>query len=672
MIAALKIPWPKLPFIRLLLPTVAGIMLQRFWTIGLDISMVLFLLFTISFAISEFGYFPFRYRWIRGAFIHGSFFFLACVIWTVRSPEQQRSAYIHSLTEESILHVAISERPVEKKNSYKVLVEVEQVVNGSIAQRTQGKAILYFEKCEQIALIIPGDVLQINARSSPHNDLLNPGQFDYGKYLMDKGVLRTAYVRKHEWVSTDVRSTNLVGLIRDLRARLIEMLRQGDLSGPEGQIATALVLGYKEDLDPELKRSFSEAGAMHVLAVSGLHVGIIFMALSFMLKWMERRRYGKFIKTILVILLIWFYAMLTGFSPSVFRATVMFTVIGSAGLFNKQANIFNTLAASAFIMLLFDPRLLFNVGFQLSYSAVIGIVALYPKLSPLVTSRYWLVNKVWDLTAVSIAAQIATFPLTLLYFHQIPIYSVLSNLVIIPAAFAIIALGGAYLLSSWVDPLALVISKVLWAVLWATNGIMELISDLPKPVLIFELIGQVEAIMIYGMIFGISMFIIHKVKPALVFFISCSAFFIGLFLLKDINAGTQSEMVFFNKRKGVLFAEVHGRKMTIYGDKRSYDDPYTERTINDAKRVCRAQIVELKTLEFHPNTTSLELDWRGNSISIPLSDNPSVMNSKIFPVDLVVISGAFPFWKSAEFEKSLEEDGQFYHSIINDGLLIID
>ena len=672
MFAALKIPWPKLPFIRLLIPTVAGIMLQRVWTIGLDISIGLFLLFTISFAISEFGYFPYRYRWIRGALIHGSFFFLACVIWSVRSPEQQRSAYIHSLTEESILHVAISEIPVEKKNSYKVLVEVEQVMNGTLALRTMGKAILYFEKSERVPLIMPGDVLQVNARFGSKNDLLNPGQFDYGKYLLDKGVLRTAYVSDDEWRRTDVRSASLLDPIRKLRAVLIEMLRQGDLSGPEGQIATALVLGYKEDLDPKLKRSFSEAGAMHVLAVSGLHVGIIFMALSFMLKWMERWQYGKFMKTILVILLIWFYAMLTGFSPSVFRATVMFTVIGSAGLFTKQANIFNTLAASAFIMLLFDPRLLFNVGFQLSYSAVIGIVALYPKLSPMVTSRFWLVNKVWDLTAVSIAAQIATFPLTLLYFHQIPIYSVLSNLVIIPAAFAIIALGGVYLLISWIDPLALVISKALWAVLWATNNIMELISDLPTPVLIFELIGQVEAILIYGMLFGIVMFIIHKVKPALVFFMSCLAVFIGLFLWKDINAGTQAELVFFNERKGVLFAEVHGRKMTVYGDKRSYDDPYTERTINDAKRVYRAQVVEFRTLETHPNTTSLELDWRGNSISIPLSDNPSVMNSKIFPVDLVVISGAFPFWKSAEFEKSLEEDGQFYHSILNDGLLIID
>lgn len=634
-------------------------------------AIALFLLFTVSFAISEFGYFPYRRRWVRGVLINASFFFLACVVWSLRTPEQQHSTYAHYLVEQSVLYVEVLENPIEKKNSYKALVEVEQVINGSKAQRTQGKAILYFEKSEEVLNLATSDIVQIRAQIISNSNFLDPGQFDYSKYLADKGVLRTIYVRKDEWLLTDHQSTSLLDPIRKLRTELIELLRQGDLNGPEGQIATALILGYKEDLDPDLKRSFSEAGAMHVLAVSGLHVGIIFMALSFMLSWLERWSYGKIAKTILVISLIWFYALLTGFSPSVFRATVMFTVIGFAGLINRQANIYNTLAASAFIMLFIDPKLLFNVGFQLSYSAVIGIVALYPKISPLVASRFWLVNKTWDLTAVSIAAQLATFPLTLLYFHQVPIYSILSNLVIIPAAFGIIALGGVYLLSSWFTLISDVISIILWWLLKATNVSMEFISQLPDPVLIFQHIGPAEALLIYGMMISILLFIVHKLHAALMYSLICFAVFLGLFLLKDIRVGMQNELVFFNQRKGILFAEVEGRRLTIYGDEASLYDPYTERTINDATRVFRAQEVDVRTLDLKDNTVSLELKWGEKTISIPTRSNPLERNSIMTPADMVVISGIFPFWKSVDLERALEMSGQEYHSISKTGVLII-
>ena len=671
MTSALKIPWPKLPFIRLLLPTTAGIILQRYWTMDPNTAIAIFLFFAISFAISEFGYFPYRSRWVRGILINASFFFLACVVWSVRSPEQQYSAYVHYLAEQSVLHAEVLETPVEKKNSYKVLVAVEQVTNGSRIQRTQGEAILYFEKCEEVLYLVPGEIVQIRAQISSNNNFINPGQFDYSKYLADKGVLRTAYVRKDEWLRTDQLPTSFLDPFRKLRTELIDILRQGALDGPEGQIATALILGYKEDLDPELKRSFSEAGAMHVLAVSGLHVGIIFMALSFMLSWLENWPYGMIVKVILVILLIWFYALLTGLSPSVLRATIMFTVIGFAGLLNRQANIYNTLAVSAFIMLYFDPKLLFNVGFQLSYSAVIGIVALYPKISPIVASRFWLVNKAWDLTAVSIAAQLATFPLTLLYFHQVPVYSILSNLVIIPAAFGIIALGGVYLLSSWCTMISDVISKVLWWILRITNDSMEFISQLPDPVMIFQHIGPAEALLIYGMMIGMLFFIVHKRHSALKYSLVCFAVFLGLFLWKDIKAGMQNELVFFNQRKGVLFAEVAGRRMTIYGDTTSLTDPYTERTINDATRVYRAQAVDIRTLDLNDNTAALDLRWSEKTISIPTKFNPLERNLIMTPADMVVIPGIFPFWKSTDLEEALETNGQQYHSISKNGVLII-
>ena len=181
----------------------------------------------------------------------------------------------------------------------------------------------------------------------------------------------------------------------------------------------ALTLGYKDALTPELRESFSTTGAMHVLAVSGLHVGIIFVVLEFLLSFLNRWRFGKRLKPILIIVLLWSYAFITGLSPSVLRSSVMFSCMAFGGVLGRKSNTYNTIFVSAFFLLFFNADLLFDVGFQLSYSAVIAIVYFQPKIAGLLYVRNRFLRWAWDLAAVSLAAQIGTAPFAIFYFHQL-------------------------------------------------------------------------------------------------------------------------------------------------------------------------------------------------------------------------------------------------------------
>ena len=215
----------------------------------------------------------------------------------------------------------------------------------------------------------------------------------------------------------------------------------------------------KDELDFEVKQAYAAAGAMHVLAVSGLHVGIIFLILNTLLAILDTSKKGRIVKAIILLISLWSYAMITGLSPSVLRAATMFSFVIMGTVLNRSSSIYNTLAASAFFILIINPNLLFEVGFQLSYVAVLGIVYLQPLIYKRIYTRWWLLDKVWAITAVSIAAQIATLPLTLFYFNQFPVYFMLSNLLVIPSAAVILILGILLFIAS---PIPFISESIGW------------------------------------------------------------------------------------------------------------------------------------------------------------------------------------------------------------------
>lgn len=336
----------------------------------------------------------------------------------------------------------ITEAPLEKTNSYKSEVSLLKAEIEDTVTLVSGKAILYFQKSKASSKLRYGDVIVFNGQLSELSGPKNPYEFNYKRYLSLKSIYHQAYADSSSWLRLDYSPSNpILKWSITLRQKLTQQIDSWDLSKDEKSISKALLMGYRFDIEDDLLQAYSSAGAMHVLAVSGLHVGIVYLVLLFLLRPLAKYKAGKKIRTIILIIALWVYALLTGLSPSVVRAATMFSFVAFALIYNRQTSVYNTLLASAILLLLIKPTYLFEVGFQLSYLAVAGIVWLQPKFRSFWYPPNWLLRQIWDITTVSLAAQIATFPLGLYYFHQFPSLFLVSNLMVIPLVILLMYVG---------------------------------------------------------------------------------------------------------------------------------------------------------------------------------------------------------------------------------------
>lgn len=339
----------------------------------------------------------------------------------------------------------ISSEVQDRPGSYKAELEVSLIRTGNGWRRATGKVMVYLAKPAERPRY--GDILLIKGAPRRVPAPANPGEFDYRSYLAIGQVYHQCFVREGQFrfLKQDVQNPVFAASLR-VRQWADGVLRKFVPGKQEYAIATGLVLGIRDVLDEDLKNAYASAGAMHVLAVSGAHVVIVFLVINFLLGKLKKVRYGNFLFAVVSLGLLWFYAFVTGLSSSVLRAVVMFSFIVVAETLRRDKSTYNFIAASAFFLLLWNPHLLPDVGFQLSYVAVLGIVYLQPKLYSQFDFQNWLADKVWGMSTTCLAAQIAVAPFSLFYFHQFPVYFLLANPAVILLSTAILY-GGMILLA---------------------------------------------------------------------------------------------------------------------------------------------------------------------------------------------------------------------------------
>ena len=370
----------------------------------------------------------------------------------------------------------IEDYPVEKPKTFRYT-----------ASTSNGKLYLYLSKDSTKAFPSIGDCIQFRTTITRPDSL---GSFDYGKYLRRQGIFGQAFVRSNNWQIIGHTDGGLMMFARRLQHRLMERYQELGISGPELGTLSALTLGYREDLDPDIKRSFQRSGASHVLAVSGLHTGIIYTVILSLLtgfgllKPLYEDRKRRIANGIIVIILLACYALLTGLSPSVCRSVLMLSLVELAYMSYRRPKALNIIAAAAFIILILRPNDLFSVSFQLSFAAIISIIFFYryfKRLIP-VPINAWYGNILVDLRdtlAVSLAVQIGTLPITLYYFHQICNYFILTNIVVIPLASIITLFAFATLTIGWIPFVGPLLAYPLNGLTWALNHYTAFIESLP-------------------------------------------------------------------------------------------------------------------------------------------------------------------------------------------------
>jgi len=454
---------------------------------------------------------------------------------------------------------------VEKVKSFKLEAEVITLFENGKERTVNGKVILYLQKDSISSAIKYGDVLMVNAALQQLREAQNPAQFNYKQFLLFHQITRQAYVPSKSFTVTGINKGNAaLKWIYNFRDFLLSIFQKHGLEGREFAVGAALILGYTDELDPEIMRAYAGSGALHVLSVSGLHVGIMYVVVAWLLSFLDKIKRGNIIKAILLLAFLAFYAMITGLSPSVLRSSVMFGFIVIAKSLNYHTNIYNTLAVSAISLLIYDPYLVMQVGFQLSYLAVIGIVAFQPLLVDLWEPKTKLMSWVWEITCVSIAAQIATAPLGFLYFHQFPIYFMISNLIVIPVSTGILYVGLATLLSAFIPQLCEYLTLILKWMIIVLNKSVEITEAIPYSILGGIDINIIETWMLYFIIISFFIYITQRnMKGLYVSLIALLVISITQFI-ETIEQNSQQKFIVYNVAESSVYDVIQGTQNYFY------------------------------------------------------------------------------------------------------------
>jgi competence protein ComEC len=497
-------------------------------------------------------------------FLFGSGFLLliVCIGFLRTSQNAEERKFSHS-GDMGIYQISLTDFPSEKTNSMLVYAHIRSFSDSVKTEKCAGKITLFFEKDSAVMKLKIGDKLLISTILSLPENKNNPDEFDYRKYLTRKNIVASGYVSSGNWCKTgEEKSFSLFRGAQKVRMQMLDIYRNMGISGDEFGTVAALTLGYKDALSPELRESFSATGASHVLAVSGLHVGIIFLIISELLKFMDKNKTAKRCKSLIIICFLWFYAFLTGLCPSVCRAALMFSIMAFGNVIDRKSYTYNTIFVSFFILLLINPNLIFDVGFQLSYAAVLSIIYFQPKINKFFYFKSKPMIWLWSLTSVSLAAQLGTMPISMFYFHQFPYYFWISNIVVIPAASFIVYSATSLFITSKIHIINDLNAFVLKWIVKIMHYCIEFIENLPNALSITWFNG-IQVILLYSFIITAAfLFYKTKFKTFVCTEISLMLLFLTI-LIHNIDNQNFRQLTIFNHKDFTLNI-VENKKNFVY------------------------------------------------------------------------------------------------------------
>ncbi len=587
--------WDSYPLVRIIIFLISGILIGEYSQISLTFALAICVTFFIAyFGIHFFAKILFKTRFAGLRLFALMSLFIAIGIALVSKVEpKERPLHLKNNSNSKKTVLAYQGKIVseiqERDKSYKFEFEIEKIRTEKMWQLAEGKVLIYLKKNEFLndtnftklpqKLYNFSDELLIKGSPILTNPPENPSSFDYQKYLKYHYIWHQAFINSYDVVLVnDNESESNLSFLQEFRKKAIHfrvysdsILRETLPSKQSYGVASALFLGIRDGIDSEVKNAYRSAGATHVLAVSGLHVGILSGIIALLFAFLKKDRYTKYIYLSLILSVLFGYAFLTGLSPSVLRASVMFAIIQIGFSFSKHSNIYNNLAFSALILLVMSPYMLFEVGFQLSYLAVLGIVLIQPKIAKMWQAPNKIINYFWQLLTVSIAAQLITFPICLYYFHQFPTYFWLSGFVVIPAAVVILCGSILIILFSFINgTIGVFLGMCLSWFIKITNDAIFFIEKLPFSVLENIRISFVESMLLYAIMIGLFCFFLLPKRIFFYFSLLCTLLFCGINLNKNIGAENQKRLVFYQIRKGFALSLQEGRRSVTLLDSSSF------------------------------------------------------------------------------------------------------
>jgi competence protein ComEC len=493
------------------------------------------------------------------------FFLIGFFTQVIHNERYNDGNYVNLILNENENHcVEVVVREKLKSNS--VTDKFIGLVNRIDNKNCSGKILVQIPKTQEDSRIQIGSRIQISGKLVINKNPLNPNQFDYGKYLNNKSIFAQIYAKTNSIKINDKIDKNIWYYSDHLRNKIITNLEKNNFSKDELQVVSALILGQQQDISKEILNDYQYAGAIHILSVSGLHVGFILLFLTFLLKPIPKNKLGNTIRLIIIIICLWGFAILAGLSPSVIRSVTMFSFVAVGMYLKRSTNIFHTLLVSMFLILFFQPSFLFDVGFQLSYLSLFFILWLQPLLSNIWTPKNKIVNYFWDILTVSFAAQIGAFPLSIFYFHQFPGLFFITNLIIIPFLIVIMGLGVLVMVLAAFDFVPIITMKSLEFCINYLNKIINWVASFEQFIIKDIPINWQTLFCLYLLIITLIILFKKPTYPKIVVALFSLLLLQSTQFITHLEIENQHEWIVFNSWKNTLITERNGNEVAVYGN----------------------------------------------------------------------------------------------------------
>lgn len=567
--------WQQIPFVRLLIPFLAGIYAYS-WQCNYSPTWLFQVgLYSFFCLILFLGYYKkapsIDHVRLWGLVLVLTLFQLGYLRSYMQDDRNTNTHLQHQDQSKLYTYWAIVQAPPKiNAKSIKTILKLQGILDTTTNwQPCTGKLLAYIQLDSNSSALQYGDQLLLKAPIQALSPPLNPQAFDLRKYYAPKNIYQKTYCSSHQWAKLppSTEHKDFYHYIYSYRNYLLGILQQHLNTPNEYAVAAALILGAKNQLNPQIRNAYADTGAMHVLAVSGLHIGILASLLGFLLGLGQQNSfYKKRWRALFLLAFIWGFAFLTGASASVLRACTMFSFVIIGQLFRQKINIYNALAASAFLLLCINPLMLLDIGFQLSYIALIGILYLHPKIYQYWTIKQQLFKWVWNGLALAIAAQIATLPISLYYFHQFPLFFWLSSIVVGCTASIILSLGLCLFCFNAVPILGKLLGGILYSIVWITNSLIFAIQKLPGAVWEgFWLEYWQLCIWYLLLISSIYVLLKRQLKWSMIP-LSCLLLLASAQGIKQYQQYHQQQLCIYHSHKGTLFSFINGNHCLSWAD----------------------------------------------------------------------------------------------------------
>ena len=616
---------------------------------------LLFLIFCISFLRARRKLFDDAFF---GICTWSLIFSLGMATAYLHQPKNQQHHYINlQSTKADLMQIRVIEALKPNLYNQPYIAEVERIFSSKNSIPVTGKILLNISKDSISSIIQPGMKLIVPNQTTNIAKPLNPYRFNYRKFMQKQKVEMQLQLNKSEIQTLPHNEKRILTHISNFRERLIQKLSEAKFNKDELAIMQALLLGQRQDISKEIYDEYAAAGAIHILAVSGLHVGIILLILNWLFAPLNYLKNGLILKTFILILLMWSFAILAGLSPSVVRAVTMFSFIAIGMQMRRKTSVLNSLFISLFILLLVNPYFIFQVGFQLSYLAVFAIVTIQPKLFKLWQPKFKITKYFWGLFTVSIAAQIGVLPLSLFYFHQFPGLFFLSNLVVLPVLGLILGLGILVILLALLQLLPDILAETYGNLIGLMNQFIGWVAgkeDFVFTDIHFNIWQNLSA---YLLIFFFILLIYRKNFRNLVFFL-CGILIVQSSMLYSKMQNSTSESIIFHKPRKTMIGVNELEQFRLYHNLE--DDLQNEIRLKDYKTGRDIYSIEEKII---PDIMST------SKASILIIDSSAVYRLKNFKPDVVLLRNS----SNINLERLIRSlnpkiivaDGSNYHSYVS-------